>query len=99
MMKVIFANLAKLELEDATLFYELEYPGLGKRFKQEVQNSIKRIIEYPKAWLRERGDVHRCLLHKFPHKILYSIEDDHILIIAIAHLHRNPDYWVEREET
>lgn len=29
-MKVIFTNLAKLELEDATAFYELEYLGLGK---------------------------------------------------------------------
>ncbi|MBW7898248.1 Plasmid stabilization system protein [Candidatus Brocadiaceae bacterium B188] len=96
-MKVIFTNLAKLELEDATAFYELEYLGLGKRFKQEVKKSIKRIIEYPKACSIERGDVRKCLLHKFPYKILYSIEDDHILIIAIAHLHRKPDYWIERE--
>lgn len=96
-MKVIFTKFAKLELEDATSFYELEYPGLGKRFKQEVKKSIKRILEYPKAWSIERSDIRKCLLHKFPYKILYSIEDDHILIIAIAHLHRKPDYWVERE--
>ena len=55
MMKVIFAHIAKLE--DATAFYELEYPGLGKRFQQEVKKSIKRIIEYPKAWSIERNDI------------------------------------------
>ncbi|NUO07716.1 MAG: type II toxin-antitoxin system RelE/ParE family toxin [Candidatus Brocadia sp.] len=97
-MKVIFTNLAKLELEDATTFYELEYQGLGKRFKQEVEQSIRRIIEYPKASSIERGDIRKRSLHKFPYKILYSIENDHILIIAIAHLHRKPYYWIERAE-
>ncbi len=25
---------------------------------------------------------------------VYSIESDHLFIIAIAHQHRKPDYWV-----
>jgi hypothetical protein len=25
-----------------------------------------------------------------------SIEKDHIFIIAVAHCHRRPDYWVDR---
>jgi plasmid stabilization system protein ParE len=98
-MKVTFTKFAKQELEDAVAFYELEYPGLGKKLKEEVRKSIIRIIEYPKAWSIERGDVRKCLLHKFPYKILYAIEKDHIVVIAVAHQHRKPDYWVEREET
>ena len=54
-MKVIFSKPAKLELEDAVIFYELECLGLGKRFKQEVQKAIKRIIAYPNAWSIEQG--------------------------------------------
>lgn len=96
-MKVTFTGFAKSELEDAVTFYELEYQGLGKKFKQEMKKTINRIVGYPKACSIERGDVRKCLLHKFPYKILYSIEDNHILIIAIAHLHRKPDYWIERE--
>lgn len=30
---------------------------------------------------------------------MYSIEDDHIVIIAVAHQHRNPEYWVDRDCT
>ncbi len=97
-MKVVFTSFAKSELEEATAFYELEYKGLEKRFKQEVKKSIKRIIEYPKVYSIERGDIRKCLLHKFPYKILYSVEDNHILVIAIAHLHRKPNYWIEREK-
>ena len=97
-MKIVFSKYAKLELEDATHFYELEFEGLGRRFKVEIKKAAIRISENPKAWLVERGEVRRCLLHKFPYKLLYSIEEDHILIIAVAHLHRKPDYWIDREQ-
>lgn len=98
-MRVIFTRYAKQELEDAIRFYELEYSGLGKRFKEEVKSAALRIAKYPQAWSTERGDVRKCLLHRFPYKLLYSIEEDHILVIAVAHQHRKPDYWIGRDQT
>ena len=95
-MKIVFDKLAQLELDDALEYYELEAPGLGKRFKVEVKSGIRRIHEYPDAWTKEKNDVRRYYLHKFPYKILYSIEEDYIYVIAIAHCHRRPDYWIDR---
>ncbi len=57
MTKVIFSKYAKLELNDATNFYEIEFEGLGQVFKEEVNTSIKRITQYPEAWSTERGDI------------------------------------------
>ena|SRR3990167_2467363 len=99
MMRVIFTRIARRELEDAVHYYELEYSGLGSRFKEEVRKAALRIAAYPQAWSIERGDVRKCLLHKFPYKLMYSVEEDHVLIIAVAHQHRKPDYWVGRDET
>lgn len=96
-MRVVFSKYANLELEDAIHYYELEYSGLGTRFKEEVRMAALRIAEYPEAWSIERGEIRKCLLHKFPYKLLYSIEEDHLFVIAVAHQHRKPDYWVERE--
>ena len=96
-MQVAFSEYASQELDDAIHYYELEYNGLGEKFREEVKIAAIRIFEYPDAWSVERGDVRKCLLHKFPHKILYSVEDDHIFIIAIAHQHRKPDYWIDRK--
>ena len=98
-MKIIFSKYAKLEMEDAIHFYELEYEGLGQKFKEEVKKASIRISEYPRAWSTERRDVRKCLLHKFPYKLLYSIEKDHVFVIAVAHQHRKPDYWIGREKT
>ena len=93
-MRVLFSQLAKRELDDASHYYEIEFQGLGKRFRAEVKMAASRISEYPEAWSVERGDIRKCLLHKFPYKLLYSIEKDHIFIIAIAHQHRKPEYWL-----
>jgi plasmid stabilization system protein ParE len=93
-MRFIFSELAQQELEDASGLYELEQ-GLSRRFRDEVKQAILRIGQFPMAWPVERGEVRKCLLHRFPYKILYSIEADHIFIIAIAHQHRRPDYWVD----
>lgn len=97
-MKVIFSSYARDELEDAFNYLELEFEGLGRRFKSEVRSAAKLIARHPPAWSVERGEVRKCLLHKFPYKLLYSIETDHIFIIAIAHQHRKPDYWIDRPE-
>lgn len=96
-MRVIFTRLARQELEDSVRYYELEYPGLGRRFKEEVRQAALRIAAYPGAWSVERGDVRKCLLHRFPYKLLYSVEKNYILVIAVAHQHRKPDYWIGRE--
>lgn len=30
---------------------------------------------------------------------MYSVEEDHVFVIAVAHQHRKPDCWVGRDET
>ena len=48
-MRVIFSKLGKVELDDATHYYEIKYEGLGRRFRKEVRSAAKRISEYPEA--------------------------------------------------
>ena len=96
-LRVFLDKLAVMELEDAAEYYELELAGLGERFKHDIKKAISRIKRYPEAWPLEWGEIRRYLLHSFPYKILYSIEKNHIYIIAIAHCHRRPDYWIDRQ--
>ena len=94
-MNIEISAFAQKELEDAILYYELEQRGLGLRFRDELCKSIDRIKMYPKIWPIERGEVRKCFVHKFPYKILYSIQESNIIILAISHHHRKPGYWVE----
>lgn len=65
MMRVIFTRLARYELEDAVRYYELEYSGLGSRFKEEVRKAALRIAAYPEAWSIERGEVRKASCTSF----------------------------------
>ena len=92
-MEVIFLKVAEAELEQAIHYYESEQCSLGLRFKLEVQRTLQRIVEYPMVY-----QPLRCLIARFPYAIIYQYKQSstEILVVAIAHLHRKPDYWLSR---
>ncbi|SDM70632.1 hypothetical protein SAMN05660860_03012 [Geoalkalibacter ferrihydriticus] len=83
-MKVFFVPQAQLELSDAVAYYELQYPGLGARFKREVRTSIQRIIELPDAFPPGQKEVRKAFVRAFPYKILFAVESDHLLIVGVS---------------
>ena len=91
-----FSPEAKAEFEDGERYYERQVQGLGAQFRADVREALIRLRNWPLATPIERGDVRRLVLSRFPYKLLYSIETDRIYIIALAHLHRAPDYWIKR---
>jgi hypothetical protein len=70
-MKFLFSEYAWREPEDSAYYLEMEFEGLGESFKNEVKLAAERICRHPLVWSIERGDVRKCLLHRFPYKLLY----------------------------
>jgi toxin ParE1/3/4 len=95
-MTYAFHPAARIEYREAAGFYESRRAALGAAFTREVESVIERILEAPDRWRIIGQDVRRCLTHTFPYGILYTIEDDFILIVAVAHGSREPGYWVDR---
>lgn len=46
-MNIHFLEPARIELDDAIAWYELEQENLGKRFLREIQFALKRIVMFP----------------------------------------------------
>ncbi len=90
---------AELELDDAFDYYEYQLSGLGKKFLEDFNKCVRRILNHPYAWSPIKENVRKCLLKKFPFQIIYAITDDTILILAVAHQHRRPEYWIDRLDT
>lgn len=95
-MQLIFLALARDELAEAKRFYNRQQQGLGESFQREAQSAAKLIQERPLAWQIEVEPVRRFIFDRFPYKMLYIIRAEQIVVIAVAHQHRQPDYWVER---
>ncbi len=95
-MNYSFLAPAHDEFEEATSFYNRRRAGLGDEFAEEVESTIQRILDHPRAWHPLSPRTRRCRTRRFPYGVIYQIRDDQILIVAIMDLRRRPDYWKDR---
>jgi toxin ParE1/3/4 len=96
-MKYVFHPAALIEYSEAVQYYAQNRTALAQAFIDAVENTIYRIRESPTTWQIIDEDVRRCMTRKFPYGILYTVEEDEILILAIMHCSREPDYWGSRK--
>ena len=95
-MKFAFHADTRSEFIHAIEYYETCELFLGYDFSLEVRSTIQNICDFPDAWPILYEPIRRCLTRCFPYGILYSIESDRILILAVMPLHRHPDFWKNR---
>ncbi|MBI1195643.1 MAG: type II toxin-antitoxin system RelE/ParE family toxin [Gammaproteobacteria bacterium] len=95
-MKIRFIEPAISELDEAVAFYERERSGLGRVFLRELRSTLRNIVAFPEAWHALSRRTRRCQLRRFPYAVIYHVSKDTVLVVAIAHLHRRPEYWKDR---
>ena len=95
-MKYSFHPEARAEFKEATIYYSEKSRSLASAYYIEVENAIEKIVENPYLFRVIDEDVRRCLTKRFPYAILYTIEDNYILILAVMHCSREPSYWKHR---
>jgi toxin ParE1/3/4 len=96
MKTVVFHADAEAEMIEAAAHYEAQQRDLGRRFLTSVQDSINRIVINPRLYPIVELDVRRCLTRTFPFGVLFRDRPDKIEVIAVMHLHRDPNYWQKR---
>ena len=96
-MKFKFHPEAEIELNSAIDYYEATKSHLGLEFASEVYETIHRVIEYPHAWQKMTSQTRRCLTNRFPFGIIYYIKDEILIVVAVMHLNRKPNYWSSRK--
>lgn len=96
MKAVKFHPDAESEMIAAAAYYEEQQPDLGKRFLASVQDTINRIILNPYLFPTVELDVRRCPTKTFPFGVLFRVQPGTIIIMAVMHQHRDPDYWKNR---
>lgn len=80
-------------MTETMLLYEAASPGLGFAFLDGLAHAIEALEDYPEFGVDLGGGLRRMVVHRFPFNIVYAIEDEAIVIVAVAHQHRRPDYW------
>jgi toxin ParE1/3/4 len=95
-MKIVFHPEAEAEFLAAVDYYEDCKTGLGIDFALEINSTMANILNFPNAWPIFADNLRRCLVNRFPFGIIYTQEENMIFVLAVMHLHRNPEYWKDR---
>lgn len=95
-MNLEFLPEARSEFTEAVEFYENKEPGLGKRFKNEIGEACSTLVAHPLLWREREGGFRRVNCPVFPYYIAYFTRGHTILIAAVAHERRHPNYWKTR---
>lgn len=96
MIPLFFHPEAEAEVFAAANYYEGQQVDLGKRFLSSIEDGLSRIRMNPRLYPQIDGTVRRCLTRTFPFGILFREKEEHVEIIAVMHLRREPGYWKER---
>jgi plasmid stabilization system protein ParE len=101
-LPVRFHPLAEADLAEAWSWYEERQPGLGDRLVRAVRTALDMAARWPSSGTPviegHDGEVveRRITTSGFPYAVRYRTIDEAIVVMAVYHQRRHPDFGAER---
>ena len=95
---------AETEFLKAARWYERQQSGIGEEFLDELAETFQQIQEDPtrfpvlESLNTSQGTFQRCRLKRFPYVVVFHVAESETRIIAVSHVRRRPNYWMDRAE-
>lgn len=93
---------ASAELVSARESYEREAgPGVAAEFVEAFWQLTDRLLEWPATAPRRSArdpnrEIRQARMRDYPYGIVYEVRKDALVILAVAHGKRRPNYWRTR---
>jgi toxin ParE1/3/4 len=86
------------EIAKARDWYDKEEPGLGRELVLEIDRVLSLIAQgvLPTLPHPTIPGVRRVMLKRFPFWIVLLEREHEVVVIAVAHMKRRPEYWLSR---
>ena len=96
MKPAVYHRLADIELARSAVFYERRRKFLGEAFLDAVEETLAGIQNHSELGHPGKFGTRSWKTKRFPFRMVYLERPDRIWIVAVAHLSRKPNYWLER---
>lgn len=96
MRKITFRPGFEHDYRAASDRYDGERLGLGNEFSEELESSVRRLIENPESFPLMDEIVRVCRLRRFPYGIYFRVSRNEVVITSVIHLHRDDSAWKSR---
>ena len=93
MTTVRFLDEANEEFLEQVAYYEEREKGLGERFRLAVQAATLLAATHPKLGSPWKFGTRRVFPKGFRFSVVYRVEEEEIVVFAVAHFRRKPTYW------
>ena len=76
--------------------FDRDAPEVAQRFQAALQQALLQSRQSPERWPILAGELRKRPLRGFPHRVIYEVRRDHVLIVAVMHERQRPEYWRDR---
>jgi hypothetical protein len=99
-LQVYLLEEAKIDVWEASSFYDAVLPGLGKRFLLDFKHTVQKIKANPFSFGYRYEQFRTANFKTFPYQVHYLIQEENLKIILFAVLHgfRSPTYIKSRSK-
>ncbi len=95
-MNVRFLTVADQEVDDAVARYAQQGRDVSRRFLDDLDRAVRLAKAYPLLATEIEPEIRRLLFVRYPYSLIYAIDEDTLVIVAVAHQQREPRYWADR---
>lgn len=93
MNEVVLFPTAKADYRQALAWYQGKSDQVAAQFETALEDALQAIEQSPERWT-PYDDRHRFYeLGRFPYIVIYRIEGERSLVVAIAHTSRSDTFW------
>lgn len=96
MKRIRFIAPARREFLSEVSYYNGKEPGLGSNFAAAVEEAAMRAVAFPLTGSPASKSTRRVFVKNFPFAVVYRSDAEGIVIFAVAHHSRRPEYWQSR---
>ena len=94
--RVVFHPGASKDYAAAFAWYYARGTALASDFEREIDRGIRLVFRNPLRWPKFDDQRRRLVVRKFPFSIIYELHGNDVVILAVGHGKRRPNYWRER---
>ena len=95
-LRPFFRKAARLEYDEAAMWYESQKTGLGGEFVAELERALLQACEMPHRFPTMIQDVRRVRVRRFPYSVFFRVRESSVVVLSVFHARRNPTVWRER---
>jgi len=94
--RIRFFEEAAHEVEHERSWYRKRSESAEESFLRELDHAIAAVTEAPHMWPMYIAGTQRYVFAIFPFSLVYFVEEDVVVVVAIAPDNKEPGYWQER---